>query len=174
MVSLRHLLLYIIYSQCGFLPWFLFFQLEVWDTAGIERFATLSASYYHNAAAAILCYSSVNRDSFNALPQHLLETIMHTKTVKIFLCSTKNDEKATHDAITDSDVAQFEVQCDAALSASFVTSSRDGTGVADMFHTIAEMLVSEDINKFRPKPPPEQYGDPAFKLDTKKSRGCCS
>jgi len=153
-------------------------KLEVWDTAGIERFATLSASYYHGASAAILCYSSIDRDSFNTLSQHLLETIMHAKTIKVFLCSTKSDCRQTHDAITDADIMQFEDQCDAALTDSFRTSAKeDGEGVADMFYAVAEALVSEDLNKFRPKEP-EQYmkagqEQEGFKLHKKKSGGCC-
>ncbi len=47
-------------------------QIQLWDTAGIERFATMAASYYQGAHAAVLCYAINDRSSFNMLSQHII------------------------------------------------------------------------------------------------------
>jgi small GTP-binding protein len=123
--------------------------LELWDTAGIERFATLSSSYFQNASAALLCYSHVDRESFNMLSQHILEIIMHSSTAKIFLCGNKLDLEE-EDEIIESDVEAFSEQCDAVLSGTFTVSCKTGNGLHDMFVTIATMLQEEAAQKFDP------------------------
>ncbi|KAA6415178.1 MAG: GTP-binding ypt4 [Lasallia pustulata] len=43
-------------------------KLQLWDTAGTERFRSVSRSYYRGAAGALLVYDVANRASFDALP----------------------------------------------------------------------------------------------------------
>ena len=46
-------------------------KLQLWDTAGTERFRSVSRSYYRGAAGAILVYDVSERKSFDALPTFL-------------------------------------------------------------------------------------------------------
>lgn len=39
----------------------------MWDTAGQEEFNALTRQYYRNANGCVLAFSSVDRDSFNAI-----------------------------------------------------------------------------------------------------------
>lgn len=48
-------------------------KLAIWDTAGSERFRTLTPSYYRGAQGAILVYDVSNRQSFQKLDQWLYE-----------------------------------------------------------------------------------------------------
>ena len=43
------------------------FNLEVWDTAGNERFKTLITAYYRGAAGALIVYDRTNRKTFEHL-----------------------------------------------------------------------------------------------------------
>ena len=40
-------------------------KLSIWDTAGQEKFRTLTSSYYRNAHGVILMYDATNRESFD-------------------------------------------------------------------------------------------------------------
>ena len=46
-------------------------KLQLWDTAGTERFRSVSRSYYRGAAGAILVYDLSSMTSFKALPSFL-------------------------------------------------------------------------------------------------------
>lgn len=46
-------------------------KLQLWDTAGTERFRSVSRSYYRGAAAALLVYDLSSRDTFLGLPTFL-------------------------------------------------------------------------------------------------------
>ena len=55
------------------------------DTAGQERFRTITSSYYRGAQGIILVYDVANRESFDALPRWYseLETYVNPKVVKM-------------------------------------------------------------------------------------------
>ncbi|KAK7968031.1 P-loop containing nucleoside triphosphate hydrolase protein [Apiospora aurea] len=46
-------------------------KLQLWDTAGTERFRSVSRSYYRGAAGAVLIYDVTSHASFRALPPFL-------------------------------------------------------------------------------------------------------
>lgn len=48
-------------------------KLQLWDTAGTERFRSVSRSYYRGAAGAILVYDLGSRTSFEQLPTFLMD-----------------------------------------------------------------------------------------------------
>jgi small GTP-binding protein len=48
-------------------------KLQLWDTAGTERFRSVSRSYYRGAAGAILVYDIGSRASFEQLPTFLMD-----------------------------------------------------------------------------------------------------
>ena len=57
------------------------------DTAGQERFRTITSSYYRGAQGIILVYDVANRESFDALPRWYaeLETYVSKSVVKIIV-----------------------------------------------------------------------------------------
>ena len=60
--------------------WFFYFlqvngkpmKLQLWDTGGMERVASITSSYYKYSEAAILVFALDRPDTFHVLAQHLL------------------------------------------------------------------------------------------------------
>lgn len=65
------------------------------DTAGQERFRTITSSYYRGAQGIIVVYDVSNRETFEALPRWMseLSTYVSPSVVKIIvgtsLCTSK-------------------------------------------------------------------------------------
>ncbi|XP_031830297.1 ras-related protein Rab-18-B isoform X2 [Nomia melanderi] len=68
-------------------------QLSIWDTAGEERFRTLSPSYYRNAQGAILVYDVTKEDTFKKLEKWLseLDTYSHKEDIVKMVVGNKID-----------------------------------------------------------------------------------
>lgn len=77
-------------------------KLQLWDTAGTERFRSVSRSYYRGAAGAILVYDVSSRASFNALPTFLMDArALASPDLTVLLAGNKSD-------IVSDDVLQSE------------------------------------------------------------------
>ena len=67
-------------------------KLQLWDTAGTERFRSVSRSYYRGAAGAILVYDIASLASFNSLPTFLLDAkALASPQLTVILAGNKTD-----------------------------------------------------------------------------------
>lgn len=67
-------------------------KLQLWDTAGTERFRSVSRSYYRGAAGAILVYDIASITSFNALPTFLMDAkALASPNLAVILAGNKVD-----------------------------------------------------------------------------------
>ncbi|KAI5367237.1 Putative small GTP-binding protein [Septoria linicola] len=69
-------------------------KLQLWDTAGTERFRSVSRSYYRGAAGAILVYDVSNPDSFRGLGEFLRDArTLGSPQLSVVLVGNKKDLK---------------------------------------------------------------------------------
>jgi len=115
-------------------------KLQLWDTGGMERVASITSSYYKHSEAAILVFALDNPDTFHILSQHLLDIVTYAENAKIFLCGNKFDQK-NKIQISDSDMEAFCEQCHNLVSGIYKTSCKSGEGVEEMFMDIANQLA---------------------------------
>lgn len=122
-------------------------KLQLWDTGGMERVASITSSYYKYSEAAVLVFALDNPDSFHVLSQHLLDIVTYAENAKIFLCGNKFDLKSRI-SVTDTDIESLCEQCNNLVSGVYKTSCKTGEGVEDMFTDIARQL-SRGSNRSR-------------------------
>ncbi|KAI9372010.1 P-loop containing nucleoside triphosphate hydrolase protein [Aspergillus egyptiacus] len=67
-------------------------KLQLWDTAGTERFRSVSRSYYRGAAGAILIYDIASHASFRSLPTFLMDArALASPNLTVLLAGNKAD-----------------------------------------------------------------------------------
>ncbi|KAL3864012.1 hypothetical protein ACJMK2_005724 [Sinanodonta woodiana] len=65
--------------------------LQIWDTAGHERYESLTEIYYRKANAIIICYDVTSRESIDKACCWLQKVIKTEQDCKMYLCETKVD-----------------------------------------------------------------------------------
>ncbi|CAG8073248.1 unnamed protein product [Penicillium salamii] len=67
-------------------------KLQLWDTAGTERFRSVSRSYYRGAAGAVLIYDVASYASFASLPTFLMDArALASPNLSVILAGNKVD-----------------------------------------------------------------------------------
>lgn len=68
--------------------------MQLWDTAGQEKFRTLTPSYYRSAMGILLVYSVKDKNSFNSVEMWMRQIrTFASDNIPIMILSNKADEK---------------------------------------------------------------------------------
>ena len=105
----------------------MYLKLQMWDTAGQEKFKAMSKIYYRGAHAAVLCYSIDDRESFESLPDWI-ETVRDQcyEDVLIFLVGNKKDLESER-KVSVEDALRF--QRENGIKYYVETSAKTGDGI---------------------------------------------
>lgn len=122
-------------------------KLQLWDTGGMERVASITSSYYKFAEAAILVFSLDNPASFHTLSQHLLDIVTYAENAKIFLCGNKSDLLSEPPQVTDTEIDAFCEQCQTLITNVYRISCKTNEGIEEMFVDIAYQLLQSNRSK---------------------------
>ena len=125
-------------------------QMGVWDTAGGERYHSISRIYYRGARAAVVCYDTTDADSWERLQYWIKELRKFEESCKIYICATKadlvtgntNKRRRKVDYHTTTDLAE---EIGAVV---FETSSKTGEGVEELFQRVADDYLADPLNSY--------------------------
>jgi small GTP-binding protein len=117
-------------------------RLQLWDTAGQEKFRSLAPMYYRAAAVAVVVYDITNRGTFESLPTWQKEISEKAPpNTQLVIIGNKID------LIDDRQVSTAEGEQSAKeLGAKLFgeTSAESGDGIDAIFTRIADMDPTED------------------------------
>ncbi|EZG81121.1 small GTPase family Rab subfamily protein [Gregarina niphandrodes] len=115
-------------------------KLQIWDSAGQERFRTLTYSYYRNSQGFILTYDITNRQSYLNISSWLNGIREHCpKHVTIVLVGNKMDCDASQREVSYEEAEAFALSQEIRF---FETSALTGFGVEDVFFFLAGKAAS--------------------------------
>lgn len=145
-------------------------KLQLWDTAGHERFRTITTSYYRGAHGIAIVFDLTDRQSFEHVEKWLEEINKYAKeNVMRFLIGNKSD-------LTDKRQVKYEEVRGLAnkLNIYYVeTSAKNNINISDFF----QIATKDYLNKYDFKKEKEFAG---VSLDSKKlntqntkQNGCC-
>ncbi|XP_068159073.1 LOW QUALITY PROTEIN: ras-related protein Rab-18 [Drosophila tropicalis] len=116
------------------------YKVALWDTAGAERFRSLTPSFYRKALGAILVYDITNRDTLVKLEAWLAELDSYSDNPNIAIIVVGN--KIDQDRVVDRQEGRNFARKHRAL---FIeTSARCDQFVSDVFKEIVEKIVSSE------------------------------
>jgi len=143
--------------------------MGVWDTAGSERYESMSRMYYRGSKAAVVCYSVVDEASWERLRFWVSELRKTEEDCKIYICATKIDLLNGDNKNRAVDFHTTTDYCDEIEAELFETSSKTGTNINEMFNKIASDYVeSADALSFVSH---EEY---SLNKVSKNKASCCS
>eukprot|EP01129_Flabellula_baltica_P006022 TRINITY_DN2219_c0_g1_i2.p1 TRINITY_DN2219_c0_g1~~TRINITY_DN2219_c0_g1_i2.p1 ORF type:complete len:216 (-),score=37.32 TRINITY_DN2219_c0_g1_i2:28-606(-) len=108
----------------------------VWDTAGAEKFESMSKIYYRGAHAACLCFDVTNVQSWEKIAFWVQELRDEEPDSLIYIVSTKCDllEKVPP-CVSEEEVMEYAEEIGA--EGYFTTSAKTGENVSLLFKTVA-------------------------------------
>jgi small GTP-binding protein len=117
-------------------------RLQLWDTAGQEKFRSLAPMYYRAAAVAALVFDVTSKPTLDGLDDWAAEIADKAPHgIKLVVIGNKIDlvDERTVTSATGEELART-------LRAAFYveTSAHSGHGVDDLFTRIAELDLSQD------------------------------
>jgi Ras-related protein Rab-6A len=116
-------------------------RLQLWDTAGQEKFRSLIPSYIRDSSVAVVCYDISNRGSFNSVDKWIEDVRNERGTeVVVMLVGNKTDAAEKREVSADEGEAKALL-----LGAMFIeTSAKAGFNVKALFRKVAQALASVD------------------------------
>ncbi|GMT06250.1 hypothetical protein PENTCL1PPCAC_28424 [Pristionchus entomophagus] len=113
-------------------------RLELWDTAGMERYRTIYNSYYHSAHGVICVYDMCSEKSFENLENYWLKEIKTHAPSNAVLMIVGN--KADLDSERKVDFDRAEKLARRLGVSLYEVSAKTGINCEEAFHTLAAAM----------------------------------
>lgn len=118
-------------------------KLQIWDTAGQDRFKSVTTTYYRGAHGIIIVYDITDNNSFDNIKVWLSEIQKFASpTVQKLLVGNKCD-------LVMKRAVDYNSACDYAQSLSMTlieTSAKDATNVESAFTTLVEQISAKWVH----------------------------
>jgi small GTP-binding protein len=119
-------------------------QLQMWDTAGHEKYRALGPLYFREALGAIVVFDLTSRSSFEHLDAWIASFIdVAGSAAVIAIAGNKSDLTAEHQ-VTEEEGRTFARGKKAIFA---VTSARTGSGVEEFFDELIREVVRRTVER---------------------------
>ena len=140
-------------------------KVQIWDTAGHERFRSITYSYYRGANAIIIVFDITDKKSFLSITEWLKQIEKHAKeNVFKFLVGNKSD-LAEERKVTFEEAKEYADEHELPY---IETSAKEGININELFESSIKSFLSS--NKYI-------GGDKNIKLNnqstTSEKSDCC-
>ena len=125
-------------------------KFQIWDTAGLEKYNSITTQYYNHVSGFILCYDASNLSSLVEVKTRWLEQIKsntNTDTYVIMLVGCKTDKvddasleeikNKANDIVKENDKVVYSILC----------SAKSGENVKNMLTTFSYYLFQNEKQK---------------------------
>ena len=115
-------------------------KLQIWDTAGEEKYRAMTQFYYRKAAAGLVIFALDDRESFNQIKEWISDLRDIQPQVVIIVAGNKSDIEPDDRAVHSDEVDDL---CDEMGVTYFEVSALDGSNVDMMFNDVAQQILDK-------------------------------
>jgi Ras-related protein Rab-1A len=121
-------------------------KLQIWDTAGQDKFRCITRNYYRGAAGIFLCFDTTNASSFARVTSWVDDIKKYTtQDTVVIMVGTKTDLVDEREV----DMHEAEQLAKQLGVPYFETSSKDNAGVYNAFLTLTRQVIDKKIELHR-------------------------
>ena len=122
------------------------FKIEIWDTAGEERYKSITSAYYKGAKGAIIVYDITSEKSFNNIETWIQEVKgKSSNNLQILIIGNKSDLSKDRKVSSEQGIEKAKT-----LNLHlFETSALDKTNVTEAFYCLFKEIYLDIKNKLR-------------------------
>ena len=132
-------------------------RLQLWDTAGQEKFRSLAPMYYRSAAVAILVFDITSKSTLDGLEDWAAEIADKAPhNIKLVVIGNKSDLEDER-IISTHDGKELANRLNAVLY--HETSAKTGDGIDEVFAQVAELEIAQEEVVERSTIPPLKSND---------------
>ena len=118
--------------------------MDIWDTAGQEKYRAVNRIFYKNAKVAILVYSIDNRESFDELKNYWCDQVIQNcdSDAVIAIAANKCDLYEQR-KISDEEGEELAKSIGAFFAS---TSAKNDYGITNLFENVTKKLLNPDFD----------------------------
>ena len=119
-------------------------KLNIWDTAGQEKYRSIAKIFYKDAKIIVLVYSITNKESFETLKNYWYQEVKSTAYPDVILAVVGNK----HDLYNQSQIPDEEAKSWAdSIGAIFqFTSAKSNSGIDLLFENLAKKFFDPEFD----------------------------
>ena len=142
-------------------------RFDIWDTAGQEKYRSLTKFFYKDAAIAILVYDITRRDSFEEVKKYWYEQLKTCgeKDLIIGIAGNKCD-MFDKEAVTEDEAKAFATEIGAQFQ---LTSAFKNNGIEELFKLVGCKYLDPNFQQ-KVKENPSTTADKNIKLTNNKDK----
>ena len=150
------------------------YSIQVFDTAGEERFRSITSSYFRMAEYFLLIFDLTNRNSFDAIPEWIALLKEYVEKPKFMIIGNKSDlekNKIPDDEINDAleGKEQFKINDENFIKVSAKTGKNINYAFDYLLDLIEKNIDENDDEEIIIKNKPKNK----LKKNSKKKMKCC-
>lgn len=125
-------------------------KLQIWDTAGQEKFRQITVSYYRGAQGVIIVFDLANRSSFEEVGTWVKEAKVYVgNNTRFLIVGNKSDQERV---VSREEAKALVSQLNEESSEEYLyieTSAKDNQKIAEAFNLIAKQLLDDETGDNR-------------------------
>lgn len=140
-------------------------EIQLWDTAGQEKFRSLGPIYFRNAMGALAVFDMTNRETFINVNQWIDSFVSVAGSEAVIALAGNKCDLVSDVQVNIADAEKFASERNYIFR---LTSAKSGAGIREIFTDFMTKLVAEKTRKQKEEESPQ-----LIKEDEKRSQCNC-